>query len=300
MTGGYRSGNRHVEPFDLTAFRSRHAALKEERRRQRARDNFSGWAPDYGREIPPRLNPDVPDMVEQVKACCFALTQAIEGFQERVAYLVAASELDRRERLGLTGHYRDLLEAADAATAVALHLNGTGDSAYDIADRAHLVADHAKYVYAVGSRDIAALQYRLAELAHTGRLAFEAHERLQWDHCHKSWETLYYGTVCAVRDDRTWDGGWDWSDNTYSDGRQIMAQVRVKNWDAIERDLPYRGIAGDGPCNEHPWGSVCSIAPVIEPDEDGYYYRPIEIDLEVFNDQVDDQALTRGQSFDRI
>ena len=51
------------------------------------------------------------------------------------------------------------------------------------------------------------------------------------------WETLYHGTTPAVRDERTWDGGWDWADNTPSDGRQVMAQVRVKNWQILDRDL---------------------------------------------------------------
>jgi hypothetical protein len=49
------------EPADFAGFRARRAALKEERRRQKARDNFTAEAPDYGREIPPRLNPDVPE-----------------------------------------------------------------------------------------------------------------------------------------------------------------------------------------------------------------------------------------------
>jgi hypothetical protein len=289
-----RPGDVEAElPLDLAAFRSRRMAVKAERRQQRALENCSPVAPDYGREIPPRINPDVPDMVDRVKSGYFDLTEAIQRFQDWVA------DLDPRARPSLTAHYRHLLEAVTAATAVALQWSRCDHSAH-FTDQVQRIADHAKYVYAVGSRDIGSLQYRLAAYAHVGLLAPETHERLQWDHCHKSWETLYYGTVCAVRDDRTWDGGWDWSDNTYSDGRQIMAQVRVKNWDAIERDLPYRGIAGDGPCDEHPWGSVCSIAPVIDPDEDGYYYRPIEIDLQAFNDQVDIQALTRGQSFDRI
>jgi hypothetical protein len=296
-TGKHPSGNNDVEPpLDLTAFRSRRAALKTERRRQRARDSLLPEAPDNGREIPPRINPDVPDMVDQVKGGYFDLTQAIQQFQEWVADLAAARDLDPRVRAALVAHYRHLLEAVDAATAATLQWSGTGHSTYDITEHVQHVADHAKYVYAIGSRDIASLQYRLAAYAHVGLLAVEAHERLQWDHCHKMWETLYNGTVCAVRDDRMWDGGWDWCDNTYSDGRQVMSQVRVKNWDALERNLPFAGIAGDGPCDEHPWGSVCSIAPVIDPDE-GHYrcYQPIEIDLEAFMDQVDMQALTRGE-----
>lgn len=52
------------EPADLAAFRARREELKRERRRQKARYDFTVMAPHYGREIPPRLNPDIPDMVD--------------------------------------------------------------------------------------------------------------------------------------------------------------------------------------------------------------------------------------------
>ena len=98
------------------------------------------------------------------------------------------------------------------------------------------------------------------------------------------WETLYHGTTCAVRDDRTWDGAWDWSDNTYSDGRQVMAQVRVNNWQKLDCNWPYNEfLCGDGPIQEHPRGSLCQIAPVIDPEDEGdhfKYHPPVQIDLE--------------------
>ena len=277
------------EPADFAAFRARRAALKEERRRQKARDNFTAEAPDYGREIPPRLNPDVPDMVDRVKACYVGLTRWIGDFQDEIVALVEAGKLDPGERAGLLEHYRDLEKAVDDATAVVLRWDATGFDVYDITDDVHLIADHAKYVYADGSRDIAAMQYRLAELAHTGRLDFEVHKRLQWNHCLPMWETLYHGTLSAVHDERTWDGGWAWSDNTYSDGRQVMAQVRVKNWQELDRNWPYDGeMCGDGPIQEHPRGSICQIAPVRDPEKDHYKYHPaIEIDLEELIEQLD-------------
>ena len=282
------------EPADLAGFRARRAALKEEHRRQKARDNLSLTAPDYGREIPPRLNPDVPDMVDRVKACYVGLTQWIVGFQDEIVALVDAGKLDPGERTGLLEHYRHLQEAVDAATADALKWHPVAgvhdftDSRGRIPDFVHRLADHAKYVYAVGSRDIAALQYCLAELAGTGRLDHEVHRHLQWGHCLGMWECLYHGTTCAVRDERTWDGGWDWADNTYSDGRQVMAQVRVKNWQILDRDWPYNGeMCGDGPIQEHPRGSICQIAPVHDPEKDHYKYHPaIEIDLEELIEQL--------------
>ncbi|MGO9285722.1 MAG: hypothetical protein ACLP75_22830 [Mycobacterium sp.] len=282
------------EPADLAGFRARRAALKEEHRRQKARDNFTAEAPDYGREIPPRLNPDILDMVDRVKACYLGLTQWIVGFQDEIVALVDAGKLDPGERTGLLEQYRHLQEAVDAATADALKWHPVAgvhdftDSRGRIPDFVHRLADHAKYVYAVGSRDIAAMQYRLAELAHTGRLDPEVHRGLQWNHCLPMWETLYHGTTSAVRDERTWDGGWDWADNTYSDGRQVMAQVRVKNWQILDRDWPYNGeMCGDGPIQEHPRGSLCQIAPVHDPEKDHYKYHPaIEIDLEELIEQL--------------
>jgi hypothetical protein len=276
------------EPADLAGFRTRREALKQERRRQKARDNLSLTAPDYGREIPPRLNPDVPDMVDRVKSCYVSLTQEIDGFREGVAMLVATGELDPRDSIGLPEHYRDLEEAVDAATAVTLRWNATGFTVYDVTADVHAIADHAKYVYAIGSRDIAATQRRVAELHGTGRLHREAHKILQWDHCLRMWEMLYYGTTAAVRDERTWDGGWDWADNTYSDGRQVMAQVRVRNWYALDCNWKYNeGMAGDGPIHEHPCGSLSQIYPPIDSEKDHYqYHPPIEIDLEELIEQL--------------
>ena len=156
----------------------------------------------------------------------------------------------------LLGHYRELEKVVDAALTYTLSCpTATLDSRGRIPDYVHSLADHAKYVYAIGTRDIAAMQYKLAELAGTGRLDHEVQNGLQWDHCLPMWETLYDGTTCAVRDDRTWDGGWDWSNNTYSDGRQVMAQARVKNWYQLVRNWPYNEfLCGDGPIREYPRG----------------------------------------------
>jgi len=235
------------EAADLAGFRAQREALKQEGRRQKACDNDTAYVPDYGREIPPWLNPDVADMVNRVTTCYVGLTQRIVGFQDEIAASVNAGTLDPSARTGLVEHYRHLQQAVGAATTDTLtwHPGGTLETV-------HRLADHAKYVYAVGARDIAALQYCLSELAGTGRLDPEVHHSLQWDYCLPMWETLYHGTLCAVHDERTWDGGWGWSDNTYSDGRQVMIQARVKNWQELERGWPYNeNMCGDGPINEH-------------------------------------------------
>ena len=89
------------EPADLAGFRARRAALKEERRRQKARDNFTAKAPDCRREIPPRLNPDVLDMVDQVKACYAGLTQWMTDFEQGIVDLADAGMLDRAVEMSL-------------------------------------------------------------------------------------------------------------------------------------------------------------------------------------------------------
>ena len=196
------------KPAGLAGFRARRAALKEERRRQKASDNFTAKAPDCGREIPPRLNPDVPDMVDQVKSCYAGLTKWIEEFQHVIAELRDHDLLDPCESAGLLKHYDQLQEAVDAATEAILRSAevATGRKPHAPKFDANLIADHAKYVYAVGTRDIAAMQYLLAELAGTGRIDHKEQHELQWGHCLGMWQTLYHGTTCAVRDDRTWDG----------------------------------------------------------------------------------------------
>ncbi len=232
---------------------ARRAALKEERRRQKARDNFTAKAPDPGREIPPRLNPDAPDMVDRVKACYVGLTQWMADFERGIVNLADAGMLNRC--VSLSGHSRDLMKAVDASMADALKWHPAAKL-----EDVHRLADHAKYVYAVGSRDIAALQYQLAWLAGRGHLNHEENRAPAVGPLPADVGDALPRHHLRRRDDRTWDGMWDWSDNTYSDGRQVMAQVRVKNWYELVCNWPYNEfLCGNGPIQEHPRGSVCQI-----------------------------------------
>lgn len=278
-------------PVDLAEFRAQREERERQRRRREVRD--IGCAPDYGRQVPPPLNPNIPDMVQKVRACYAVLAQGIFDFQDEIAALVAAKKLHPSEHQRLSGHYRDLTAAIEAAE-LDIPEGCPGERPNDFTEKGawhlrvvHRVADYAKYVYAVGTRDIAALQYRLAELGHTGRLKFESHEHLQGKHCLAMWETLYFGTLSALHDQHTWDGAWDWYDNTYSDGRQIMVQARVKNWEELEQTWPYGHVmCGDGAVAEHPRGSLCQISPVIDPNTEGYSHPWIEIDLEELIEQL--------------
>jgi hypothetical protein len=122
------------------------------------------------------------------------------------------------------------------------------------------IADRAKHAYATGTQVLAGLQYRLGELAGTGRLDPEESMSLQ-DELVRVWESLYFGTVYAVRDEDTDDATWDEADNTYSDGRPVMIQSRIEPYESSDFSWEHNKFTlGDGAVNEHPLGTICYIA----------------------------------------
>jgi hypothetical protein len=129
------------------------------------------------------------------------------------------------------------------------------------------IADQAKHWYAEGAQLLAAMQYRLAELAGTGRLDPGESKSLQ-DNLVHIWEALYLGTVCAVRDEDTDDSTWDEADNTYSDGRPVMIQTRIEPPEQSDFCWEHSRFAlGDGAVNEYPLGTISYILP-IDPHQD--------------------------------
>jgi hypothetical protein len=97
-----------------------------------------------------------------------------------------------------------------------------------------VIADAAKCAYARGTKMIADMQYRLAELAGTGRLGPEESMALQWSLV-RIWEQLYSGTTYAVRESVDYHdeflaaGGHPADlDNHYSDGREVLTQDRIE------------------------------------------------------------------------
>jgi hypothetical protein len=134
----------------------------------------------------------------------------------------------------------------------------------------HDIADRAKRGYATGTQVLAALQYRLGELAGTGQIDPDESMRLQ-DDLVSVWESLYFGTVYAVRDEDTDDATWDEADNTYSDGRRVMTQIRIEPWETSEQTWEYNKFtSGDGAVNEHPRGTICYISPPNPEDDRGW------------------------------
>jgi hypothetical protein len=129
------------------------------------------------------------------------------------------------------------------------------------------IADQAKYRYANGTKLLAATQYRLAELAGSGRLDPDESMSLQENLFH-IWQALYAGTLCAVRDDDTDDSSWHETDNTYSDGRQVMIQIRIEPWETPECHWEHnRFLLDEGSVKEHLRGAICFISP-INPQDD--------------------------------
>jgi hypothetical protein len=139
------------------------------------------------------------------------------------------------------------------------------------------VADRAKHWYANGTQVLAATQYRLAELAGTSRLDPDESMSLQENLFH-IWEALYAGTLCAVRDWETDDCTWDEADNTYSDGRQVMIQIRIEPAETSELSWEHnRFMLGEGAVNEHPHGTICCISPRNPEDDQGVGDPPQEL-----------------------
>jgi hypothetical protein len=126
----------------------------------------------------------------------------------------------------------------------------------------HDIADRAKYGYAAAAQRLAAVQYRLAELAGTGRLDADESMRLQTSLAQVG-EQLYLGTVCAVRDEDTDDCTWDEADNTYSDGRPVKVQLWIEPEEESDFKWEYNPFLLDsGAVKDYPLGTICYIAPV--------------------------------------
>ena len=225
---------------DPTDIRARSKALVDEDRRRRTKifEESDGTAPDYGRQIPPPLNPFVAGMVARLMDGYESATARIKGFQKEITELVEAGKLDPVEQAALLTQHSALQDAIDTAAEITGGWKSAGPDADKITPEVHRIADYAKFTYAVGSRDIVALVWRLAELADAGRLDIEAHNRLQHDLTYGMGEGIYHGTISALHDENVWDGGWDWDDNHYSDGRVVILR-------AGPRDLARRRTARD-------------------------------------------------------
>jgi hypothetical protein len=124
------------------------------------------------------------------------------------------------------------------------------------------IADRAKHAFYTGSKLLADVQYRLAELAGTGLLAADVSERLQ-DKIFRAWEELYSGTLGAVLGCDTDDPTWCDPENTYSDGRTVRTRIRLEGRQDLESGWPHnKYLRGDGPVAEYPRGTESYIASV--------------------------------------
>ena len=147
------------------------------------------------------------------------------------------------------------------------------------------IADRAKHWYANATQVLAATQYRLAELAGTGRLDPDESMSLQTNLFH-IWQALYAGTLGAVRDWATDDCTWDEVDNTYSHGRQVRIQIRIEPLEFSDFSWEHnRFLLGDGAVNEHPLGTICYISP-IKPDDNQVIGNAPQVDLPTYFEAI--------------
>jgi len=126
----------------------------------------------------------------------------------------------------------------------------------------HAIADQAKHEFAVATQILAETQYRLGELAGLGLLDPDESMSLQVN-LFRVWEHLYFGTLCAVRDEDTDDPNWYEGDNTYSDGRPVRIKIRIEPEEDSDFSWEHnRFTLGDGAVAEHPLGTICYICPI--------------------------------------
>ena len=79
--------------------------------------------PDYGREIPPRLNPDVPAMVKWLKQGYRDILAGAAEFRQQIATLTTDNKLGYEEFEDLRVHYRALNDAVNQALFFAENLD---------------------------------------------------------------------------------------------------------------------------------------------------------------------------------
>lgn len=128
------------------------------------------------------------------------------------------------------------------------------------------IADCAKYHYAAGVTEIAALQRRLAVLAAEGKLDPEESRKLQGQALNV-WYALYFGTVLAVRAPGRESAGFhDVSDYTFSDGRPVLAVSRIEPVEASDMEEQCGGFLFNiGAVTERPPGVAFTINPIAVP-----------------------------------
>lgn len=119
-----------------------------------------------------------------------------------------------------------------------------------------------KHGFFVCSRELAELQYRLAELAGEGELNPNESSAMQASLV-EVWQAMYSATLGAARDPQSGDHTWDDGDNCYSDGRRICTQIRIEPREQSDDNWKHNQfLLGEGAVNEYPRGTISSIAPI--------------------------------------
>jgi hypothetical protein len=253
------------KPTNLTDFRMR--------RMVRRREDFetgNNLTP-FRREIPPRINPDTDNMIEQINRGYEKVKNHLSWLEDEFGRLVNTGALDPEAGCDL---------AQDCQRLYELLYDNTRGVTWNRHDP-HLIADRAKYCEAVLMYELSQMQYRIGELATLGCLDRKENRRLQWDFFNSDGIVydLWAGIVEATVD---WsiDGG-DFSACFYRDGRMVTTKIDLGlPRDAYDLIWPHHNddLCGDGPIWKHPRGTLCHIeAP--EPQDGPFPSRGIRVEV---------------------
>ena len=147
--------------------RRRHAAIARFNKR-RNDIGLQMTAPYYGRQIPPPLVPCYPGWVALLTDGYKELSDQVARFNQTILRLISAGKLDPTAGPELLRHFDELSRVIADAAAMIDNWSPAESSDDTIPPEVHRIADHAKYAYAIGSRDIALMQHRLKQLAYAG------------------------------------------------------------------------------------------------------------------------------------
>ena len=256
-------------PIDLNDASTRRRLIDEEMRR--STEIFvesGGMAHDPGRQIPPPVDPNAIGTVASLLEGYKCLNTNIEDFRAKVVELAHDARLNPAEQVSLLTLCTAFQDAVFTAAQITGRWDPNGPDADQITPEVHRIADHAKYMYAIGSRDVVARNRSWRCWPIPARSTSRRTTSCSTT-CATRWVKRCPSTrhPCTTRTPGM--GRLELDDNTYSDGRAVVIQARITGWSELEGSWPRNEgveVSGDGPINDFPLGSVCHINLPDDPD----------------------------------
>jgi hypothetical protein len=252
------------KPMDPTDFRMLRVA-----RRREVGETGNNLTP-FRREIPPRINPDTNNMIEQINRGYEIVKGHLSWLENEIDRLVNTGALDPEAGCDL---------AQDCQRLYELLYDNTRRVTWNRRDP-HFIADRVKYCGALLLYELAQMQYRIGELATLGRLDREANHSLQWGVF--NFDGIAYDVVDMAEATVDWSiEGGDFHARFYRDGRIIETKIDLcLPRDAYDLIWPHHNddLCGDGPIQHYPRGTLCHIeAP--ESHDKPFSHRGIKIEV---------------------